>query len=63
MLKYFWKSSISKILYRILKIIFYALINNFSYTQLSCVFLLQKDFYFDPDDTDPFFLLLLQKDF
>ena len=37
--------------------------NNFSYNQLSFVFLLQKDFYFNHDDTDAFFFFLLQKGF
>ena len=44
-------------------LIFYALNNNFSYTQISFDFLLQKDFYSDPDDTSTLFLYLLQKDF
>ena len=52
------------LLYRTLKsnlnIISYVLNNN-SYTQLSFAFLVQKDF--DDDDTDVFFLLLLQKHF
>ena len=66
-----------QLLYRTLKIIFYVLNNNFSYTQLSFVFLLQKNFIFNHDDTDAllslserffylyraFFLFLLQKDF
>ena len=51
------------LLYRTLKsdikIISYALDKNFLYTQLSFVFLLQKDFYFDRDDADAFFLFLL----
>ena len=42
---------------------FYVLNNNFSYTQLSFLFLLQKDSYYLYDDTDVFFLFLLQKDF
>ena len=33
----------------------YVLNNKFSYTQLSFVFLLQKDSYFDYDDSDAFF--------
>ena len=37
--------------------------NIFSYTQLSFVFLIQKDYYFNHDDTDAFFLFFLQKDF
>ena len=45
------------------KIISYMLNNNFSYIQLSFFFLLQKDSYLDHDDTDAFFLFLLQKDF
>ena len=36
--------------------IFYVLHNNFSYIQLSFVFLLHKDSYFDCNDTDAFFL-------
>ena len=52
-----------QLLYRTLKIIFHVLNNNFSYTQLSLVFLLEKDSSFDNDDTDAFFLFLLQKDF
>ena len=54
------------LLYRTLeipKIIFYVLNNNFSYTQLSFLMLLQKDSYLDHDDTGVFFLFLLQKDF
>ena len=51
-----------QLLYRTLKIIFHVLNNNFSYTQLSLVFLLEKDSSFDKDDTDAFFLFLLQKD-
>ena len=37
--------------------------NIFSYTQLSFVSLIQKDYYFNHDDTDAFFLFFLQKDF
>ena len=55
--------SISKPLYRILKIIFYVLNNNFSYTQLFLVCLLQKDSYFDPNDINAFFLCLPERDF
>ena len=41
-----------QLLYRTPKIIFYVLNKNFSYTQLSFVFLLQKDSSFNHDDTD-----------
>ena len=37
--------------------------NNISYTQISFVFLLQKDLYFDHDDTDVCIIFLIQKDF
>ena len=57
------ESSISKLLYRILKIIFYEVNNNCSYNQLSFAFLLQKDSYSDPNDIDTFFLFLIQRDF
>ena len=45
------------------KMIFYGLNNKFSYIQLSFVFLLQKDSYFDHDYTDAFSLFLPQEDF
>ena len=35
----------------------YVLNNNYSCIQLSFVFLLQKDYYFDPDDIDGFYFL------
>ena len=41
-----------------LKVISYALNNNFSYTQLFR-FLLQKDSYYVHDDTEAFFVFLL----
>ena len=47
--------------YKTLKIIFYVLNNNFSYTQLVFAFVPQKDSYYVHDDTDAFFLFLLQK--
>ena len=37
--------------------------NNFSYTQLASAFVPQNDFYYIHDDTEAFFLFLLQKDF
>ena len=37
--------------------------NNFSYTQPAFAFVPQKDSYYVNDDTDGFFLFLLQKDF
>ena len=46
-----------------LKVISYVLNNSFSYTQLSFLFVLQKNSYYVHDDTDAFFLFLLQKDF
>ena len=46
-----------------IKMSFYVLNNNFSYIQLSFVFVLQKDSYFAHNDTETFFLFLLQKDF
>ena len=55
MLEHFLSLVIGSHKNRILKTIFYVLNNNFSYIQLSFVFLLQKDFYFGPDDTDVFF--------
>ena len=55
MLEHFLSFVIGSHKNRILKTIFYVLNNNFSYIQLSFVFLLQKDFYFGPDDTDVFF--------
>ena len=39
----------------------YVLNNKFSYTQLSFVFVLQKDSYFDYDDSDAFFFLFFRK--
>ena len=42
---------------------FQALNNNFSYTQLSFVFLLQKNYQFDHDDADVFFLFFFRKAF
>ena len=45
------------------KIISYVPNNNFSYTQLSFVFLLQIDSYLDHDDTDPFSLFFFRKIF
>ena len=45
------------------KFISYAPYNNFSYTQLSFVFVLQEDSCFDHDDIDACFLDNLQKDF
>ena len=44
-----------------LKIIPYVLNNNFSYTQLSFVFLPRKDYYFDHDDTEVFFFFFFRK--
>ena len=35
--------------------------NNFSYTQLSFFFLLQKDYFFNHHDTDVFFLFFFRK--
>ena len=67
-LKYFWnpkiclkESSISKLLYRTLKIIFYVLNYNFSYIKLSFVFLLQNDSYSDTDDIMFFFFFFFRK--
>ena len=37
--------------------------NNFSYTHLAFAFVLQKDSYYVHDDTNAFFLFLIQKDF
>ena len=63
-LKFVWRIFNFQLLYRTLKMIFSVSNNNVSYTQLSSVFFfLQKDSYFDHDDTDVFFLFLLQKDF
>ena len=45
------------------KVIYYVVNNNFSYTQRSFLFFLQKDSYYIHDDTDAFFLFFLQKDF
>ena len=39
----------------------YVLNNKFSYTQLSFVFVLQKDSYFDYDDSDAFFFFFFRK--
>ena len=39
--------------------IYYALYNNFFYTQLASVFIPRKDFYYIHDDADAFFLFLL----
>ena len=61
-LKFFLGILNFKLLYRTLKK-FYALTNNFSYVQLSFTFLLQKDSYYVPDNTDASFLFLLQKYF
>ena len=36
------------------------LYNNFFYTQLAFAFVLQKGFYYAHDDTDTFFIFLLQ---
>ena len=43
------------------KDIFYVLNNNFSYTQLPFLFLLQKDSYYVHDETDTFFFFLCRK--
>ena len=45
------------------KFISYVLYNNFSYTQLSFVFVLQEGSCFDHNDIDACFLFNLQKDF
>ena len=50
-------------LYRTLKIIFYVLNNNFSFTQLFFVFLPRKDSYCNHDDTDTFFIFFIRKTF
>ena len=47
----------------IFKISFYVLNNNLSYNYYYYIFFLQKIFYFDLNEIDPFFLFLLQKDF
>ena len=67
-LKYFWnlkiclkESSISKILYRTLKTIFYVLNYNFSYIKLSFVFLLQNNSYSNTDDIILFFFFFFRK--
>ena len=54
MLKIFLKLFLTKLVLVIIKIIFYALNNNFSYIQPS--FFWNKDSYFDHDDTDAFFI-------
>ena len=59
MLKYFLNFLLRtfnfQLLYRTQISIPYVLSYNFSYTQLSFVFLLQKDSYFDHDGSDVFF--------
>ena len=44
-------------------IILYVLNNNFSDTQLAFAYVPQKDYYYLQDNTDAFFLFLLQKIF
>ena len=39
---------------------FYVVNNNFSYTLLAPAFVPQKDFYYIHNDTDTFFLFLVQ---
>ena len=43
-------------------IVIYYTLYNFFYTQLASAFVPQKDFYYIHNDTDTFFLFLLQKD-
>ena len=42
-------------------VVYYVLYNNSFYTLLAFVFDLQKDFFIVHDNTDAFFLFLLQK--
>ena len=67
MLKYFLKFVLRNPQFptgfRTLKIIFYVVSNNFSYTQLYFVFLLQKDPYFNHDGTDTFFCFFASESF
>ena len=63
MLKYFLKSSVFKQLYRPSKIVFYMGNNNFSYTQLSFVLLLQKDFILNMMILMVFFFFFFKKIF
>ena len=66
MLKYFLNfvlGFLKKLFLVFSQIISYVLNNNFSYAQLSFVFLLQKNSQFDPSNIDAFFLFLLQKYF
>ena len=50
----------SEILLRDSKVIYYVLHNNFFYTQLAFAFDPQKGFYIVHDNTDAFFIFLLQ---
>ena len=45
------------------QLFFYVLSNTFSYNRLASAFVTQIEFYYVHDDTDAFFIFLLQRDF